>query len=56
MIEELLDVLDEWGIKTSEVQAIKFDKIDEINKMREEKNLVNRDECYNALSEYLFRL
>ena len=42
--------------QTSEVQAIKFVTISELNQMREENLLVNRDECYNALSEYLFRM
>lgn len=42
--------------QSSEVQAIKFVTISELNRMREENLLVNRDECYNALSEYLFRM
>ncbi len=42
--------------QSSEVQAIKFVTISELNRMREENLLVNRDECYNALSEYLFRI
>ncbi len=40
----------------SEVQAIKFVSIIELNEMREKGLLVNRDECYNVLSDYLFRL
>ncbi len=40
----------------SEVQAIKFVNISELNKMREQNIIVNRDECYNALSEYLYRI
>lgn len=40
----------------SEVQAIKFVNISELNKMREENLLVERNEVYDALSEYLFRI
>lgn len=39
-----------------EVQAIKFVSINELNKMREEGKLVNRDECYDELAAYLFRI
>lgn len=62
MKEELLDVLDENGIKTGEVltrrevQAIKFISISELNDMREQNLLVPRDECYDELSNYLFRM
>ena len=42
--------------QTSEVQSIKFATMSEINKMREEGLMVERDECYNCLSEYLFRM
>ena len=42
--------------QSSEVQAIKFVTISEINEMRENNLLVNRDECYNALAEYLYRM
>ncbi len=42
--------------QSSEVQAIKFVTISELNRMREENLLVNRDECYDALAEYLFRM
>ena len=42
--------------QTSEVQAIKFVTISELNEMIEKNLLVNRDECYEALSEYLFRI
>lgn len=42
--------------QTSEVQAIKFITISELNEMREKNLLVTRDECYDALAEYLFRL
>lgn len=42
--------------QSSEVQAIRFVTISELNQMREKNLLVNRDECYNALSEYLFRM
>ncbi len=42
--------------QASEVQAIKFVNINKLNEMREQELLVNRDECYEALSEYLFRI
>lgn len=42
--------------QSSEVQAIKFVNIAELNEMREKNMLVNRDECYDSLSEYLFRI
>jgi len=42
--------------QASEVQAIKFVTISELNEMREQHLIVNRDECYEALSEYLFRI
>ena len=40
----------------SEVQAIRFVTISELNMMREEKLLVDREECYDALANYLFRI
>ncbi len=40
----------------NEVQAIKFVNISELNKMREKSLLVERNEIYDALSEYLFRI
>lgn len=40
----------------SEVQAIKFVSINELNEMREQGLLVNRDECYDELAAYLFRI
>ena len=50
--------LTEKNIKfqASEVQAIKFVTINELNEMREKNLLVNREECYNELANYLFRL
>lgn len=42
--------------QASEVQAIKFVNINKLNEMREQGLMVNRDECYEALSEYLFRI
>lgn len=42
--------------QSSEVQAVKFVTISELNEMREKNLLVNRDECYDVLSEYLFRI
>lgn len=40
----------------SEVQAIKFVDINELNRMREQDILVKRDECYDILADYLFRI
>lgn len=40
----------------SEVNAIKFVTITELNEMREAGLLVEREACYNALNDYLFRL
>lgn len=50
--------LNENNIKfqSSEVQAIKFVTINELNEMREKNLLVKRDECYNELAAYLFRI
>lgn len=42
--------------QSSEVQATKFVSISELNQMREDNILVSRDECYDALAEYLFRM
>lgn len=42
--------------QSSEVQAIKFANLSEINQMREENIIVKRDECYEALQEHLFRI
>lgn len=42
--------------QSSEVQDIKFVNISELNKMREENILVSREECYNELADYLFRI
>ena len=42
--------------QSSEVQAIKFVNISELNAMREQNLLVERNECYDALSDYLFRI
>ena len=39
-----------------EVQAIKFVNISTLNEMRENNELVERDECYDALTDYLFRM
>jgi len=47
---------DNLKFQASEVQAVKFASITEINEMRENNEVVERDECYNALMEYLFRL
>ncbi len=40
----------------SEVNAIKFVTIAELNEMREKGLLVDREACYSALNDYLFRL
>ena len=42
--------------QASEVQAIKFVNISELNEMREQGVLVPRDECYDELANYLFRM
>lgn len=47
---------DNLKFQASEVQAVKFVTINELNEMRENNEVVKRDECYNALAEYLFRL
>ena len=56
-------ILRQSGLRTenitfqeSEVQDIKFVSINELNQMREENLLVSRDECYDELSNYLFRI
>lgn len=43
-------------MKESEVQAIKFVKINELKEMRKQNLMVERDECYNELANYLFKL
>lgn len=43
-------------IQLSEVQAVKFVNISELNDMRAKKLLVERDECYDVLTDYLFRI
>ena len=40
----------------SEVQGIKFVTISELNELRKTNQLVPRDEVYDVLSEYLFRI
>lgn len=47
---------DNIRFQAEEVQAIKFVSISELNQMREEGKLVNRDECYDELAAYLFRI
>lgn len=42
--------------QSSEVQAIKFVDITTLNKMRENNELVERNECYDVLTEYLFKM
>lgn len=43
-------------IQASEVQDIKFVSVNELNEMRENNLLVPRDECYDELTNYLFRI
>lgn len=40
----------------SEVQDIKFVTISELNELREKNKIVKRDEVYDVLSDYLFRM
>ena len=47
---------DNIKFQKSEVQNIKFVNISQLNEMREKKILVDREECYNALTECLFRI
>lgn len=47
---------DNLRFQASEVQAIKFVSISELNDMREQNILVPRDECYDELANYLFRM
>lgn len=42
--------------QASEVQNVKFVSITELNDMREKGVLVNRDECYDELLRYLYRI
>lgn len=49
-------ILENIKFQESEVQAIKFVSISELNAMREQDLLVQRDECYDTLTEYLFRM
>lgn len=48
--------VDNLKFQDSEVQDIKFVSITELNEMRKNNFLVNRDECYNELANYLFRI
>ncbi len=48
--------VDNLKFQEREVQAIKFINISELNEMREKNLLVPRDECYDELSNYLFRI
>lgn len=40
-------------MQESEVQAIRFVSINEINEMRNNNSIVERDECYQALEDYV---
>lgn len=42
--------------QTSEVQDIKFVTINELNVMRENNLMIKRDECYDELKNYLFKI
>lgn len=46
---------DSMKYQESEVQAIDFVTISQLNEMRKKDNFVPRDEVYDVLSEYLFR-
>lgn len=48
--------IDNIRYQKSEVNAIKFVTITELNEMREQGFLVDREACYDALNDYLFRL
>ena len=52
--KKIVDTNDEFV--RFQVDSNTFLSASELNQMREENLLVNRDECYNALSEYLFRM
>ena len=41
--------------QTDEVQNVKFVSISELNELRQTDKIVKRDECYDILTEYLFR-
>lgn len=43
-------------MQESEVQAIQFVTVSELNEMRNQGLLVERNECYDALVDYLFRM
>jgi len=47
---------DNLKFQSSEVQQVKFISMTELNEMRENNEVVERDECYNVLADYLFRL
>ena len=47
---------DSIKFQASEVQDIKFVSISELNELRNTNQLVPRDEVYDVLSEYLFRM
>lgn len=57
-LESVKDIAVICNIKfqVSEVQTIKFVSLRELNEMREQNLLVERDEYYEALAEYLFRI
>lgn len=47
---------DSLKFQESEVQAIDFVNISQLNEMRKNGNFVERDEVYDVLTEFLFRL
>ncbi len=47
---------DNIRFQESEVQAVKFVNINELNEMRKQNISVERNECYDALTDYLFRI
>ena len=48
--------IDSLKYQESEVDAIDFVTISKLNEMRKSENLVKRDEVYDVLTEYLFRM
>ena len=47
---------DSIKFQESEVQDIKFVTVTELNELRKTNQIVQRDEVYDVLTEYLFRM
>lgn len=47
--------VDNIKFQDSEVQAVRFVNISELNEMRKNNLIVTRDECYDELTNYLYR-